>query len=148
MMRHVDEVIQLSDVGLARAASGGWDQVYSLSNDLTSASIATAAGGRHPPVGYSLVNGTITPSNDAAHHWLEMAAFDRLKRLNTKSYQALMMAIIGAGGAALDRPALDIPGALREATAMSASRRAVPRQPSPQGCGQCRVRWALAEEDD
>lgn len=113
MMRYVDEVIQLSEVGLLRAATGGWDYVYSLSNDLTSASIATAAQARHPPVGYSLERGVIKPSNDAASKWLEMAACDRLKRQNTESYQALMLAILGEADAAVPRPALHVPDSLR-----------------------------------
>jgi ADP-heptose:LPS heptosyltransferase len=113
MMRHVDEVIQLSDIAMARVATGGWDHVYSLSNDLTSASIATAANGRNPTVGYDLRNGVIAPSNTAARHWLEMAAFDRLKRDNRESYQALMMSIVGGNPAVLDRPALEIPLSLQ-----------------------------------
>jgi heptosyltransferase-2 len=112
MMRHVDEVIQLSDEGLLRATTGGWDHVYSLSNDLTSASIASAAQGRHPPIGYSIERGVIKPSNDAARTWLEMAAFDRLKRANTASYQALMFRIIGAEEAVIPRPALNISDSL------------------------------------
>jgi ADP-heptose:LPS heptosyltransferase len=115
MMPHVDEVIELSEVGVLRATTGGWDQVYSLSNDLPSAAIATAARAPRPPVGYSLERGVITPSNDAARTWLEMAAFDRLKRGNTQSYQSLMLAILGAEGAPVVPPALDIPPALRAA---------------------------------
>jgi ADP-heptose:LPS heptosyltransferase len=115
MMRHVDEVILLSDTGMARVATGGWDHVYSLSNDLTSASIATAANGRNPTIGYDLQDGFIAPSNAPARHWLEMAAFDRLKRNNRESYQALMMSIVGGNSAVLDRPALDIPLSLQNA---------------------------------
>ena len=115
MMPHVDEVIELSDVGLLQATTGGWDYVYSLSNDLTSASIATAVQAQHPPIGYSRDRGIIQPSNDAARHWLEMAAFDRLKRQNTDSYQSLMLAILGADGQAIARPTLEIPESLRAA---------------------------------
>jgi ADP-heptose:LPS heptosyltransferase len=108
MMTHVDEVIQLSDEGLLRAATGGWDYVYSLSNDLTSASIASAARANHPPIGFSVERGIIKPSNDAARTWLEMAAFDRLKRANTASYQTLMLRIMGFEGAVVPRPSLEI----------------------------------------
>jgi ADP-heptose:LPS heptosyltransferase len=113
MMSYVDEVIQLSDEGLLRAITGGWDYVYSLSNDATSAAIATTVKGRYPPIGYSLDRGTIRPSNNAARTWLEMAAFDRLKRANTSSYQALMLRIIGADETVIPPPALKLSVALR-----------------------------------
>lgn len=45
MMTWVDEVVTLAPAGLARIATGGWTQVYSLSNDLPSASLATLAAG-------------------------------------------------------------------------------------------------------
>src|SRR5690349_982335 len=45
MMSLVDEVIALSPDGLSRIAAGGWTQVYSLSNDATSAALATLAAG-------------------------------------------------------------------------------------------------------
>jgi hypothetical protein len=43
MLGNVDEVIEPSAIGLARVATGGLDFVYSLSNDLPSASLATTA---------------------------------------------------------------------------------------------------------
>ena len=116
MMQSVDEVIELSHAGLARITAGGWTRVYSLSNDMTSASLATITPAAQPPVGYYLIDGAITPSNDAARHWLEMAAFDRLKRANTHSYQAHMLAILGTDRTSIPRPALRISGALRAAT--------------------------------
>lgn len=98
MMPGVDEVIPLTVDGLPRIGTGGWDYVYSLSNDLTSAALATQAAAIHPPIGYSLQAGILTPSNAAAERWLRMASFDRLKRANTDSYQDLMRDIIGAQG--------------------------------------------------
>jgi ADP-heptose:LPS heptosyltransferase len=98
MMQGVDEVIPLSVDGLPRISTGGWDYVYSLSNDLTSASLATMAAPAHPPIGYSLQGGILKPSNAAAERWLRMASFDRLKRENTQSYQKIMLDIIGAEG--------------------------------------------------
>jgi ADP-heptose:LPS heptosyltransferase len=108
MMRHVDEVIELSAVGMCRVTTGGWDYVYSLSNDLASASIATAAKAKRPPIGYSVRDGAIASSNVAAERWLEMAAFDRLKRENQLAYQRHMLDIIGAGEGPIPRPALHI----------------------------------------
>ena len=96
MLKGVDEVIELGDVGLARAMTGGWTQVYSLSNDMPSASLASLVPCANLPVGFYVRNGVVTPSNEAAERWLEMAAFDRVKRENSKSYQERMLAILGA----------------------------------------------------
>lgn len=98
MMTLVDEVISLTAEGLARISSGGWTQVYSLSNDIDSASLAALASAGRPVIGFSVVEGVIKSSNTAAEQWLEMAAFDRLKRLNTQTYQERMLAILDAKG--------------------------------------------------
>jgi len=116
-MEDVDEVIELSEGALARIMSGGWDQVYSVSNDLESASLATLAAHKTTPVGYSMADGAIRPSNEAAAHWLEMAAFDRVKRGNTQSYQELMLAIIGAPDEPIKPPALRIDAAAQTTAA-------------------------------
>src|SRR5205807_8009713 len=76
MMDDVDEVIELSEGALARIMAGGWDQVYSVSNDLESASLSTIAAGKAAPVGFSMADGMIKPSNEAAAHGLESGAFD------------------------------------------------------------------------
>ncbi|HZU89250.1 MAG TPA: hypothetical protein VE993_08335, partial [Stellaceae bacterium] len=117
MMERVDEVVTLSEDGLARVISGGWHHVYSLSNDLTSASLASAAAARGDPVGFYMRGGIMTPSNEAAARWLEMAAFDRLKRENRQSYQQWMLAILGCPEAAIRAPALRVDEALRAAAA-------------------------------
>jgi ADP-heptose:LPS heptosyltransferase len=114
MIRYVDEVIELSDVGIVRAMTGSWNCVYSLSNDLPSASIATAARGETDPVGYYVDQGVIKPSNAAAQRWLEMAAFDRLKRENEQTYQRLMLSIIGADDVPISPPAIQITNDHRE----------------------------------
>jgi ADP-heptose:LPS heptosyltransferase len=112
MMQHIDEVIPLTEQGLLRVKTGGWNCVYSLSNDLNSASIAVTAAA--PIIGYGInERGMIAPSNEAALHWLQMAAFDRLKKQNTESYQKLMLRIIGAPDSPIVPPALTIPLALR-----------------------------------
>ena len=112
----VDEVIELSTGGLARIMAGGWDQVYSVSNDPESAALATlaAAGGKRP-VGFYIEDGVMQPSNEAAARWLEMASFDRLKRSNTESYQRLMLAIIGCPDMPIMAPVLRVDDAMRAA---------------------------------
>ena len=117
MMKYVDEVIELSDVGLARTMTGGWDHVYSLSNDITSASLATSANAKSEPVGYYVKGGIIQPSNEAARTWLEMAAFDRVKRANGRSYQDLMLSIIDCDNQSFARPAIDVPEVVRASAA-------------------------------
>jgi ADP-heptose:LPS heptosyltransferase len=121
MMKLVDEVVELSEIGIARVMAGGWDYVYSLSNDLPSASIATVAKAKHRKIGYWLEDGVIKASNSAAEHWLEMAAFDRLKRENQCSYQELMLAIVGQEGATISSPLLEVPNALTVAAARRVS---------------------------
>jgi len=108
MLSYVDEVIGLSDGGLARVMTGGWDFVYSLSNDLSSASLATTARAKKATVGYYVEDGIIKPTNAAAERWLEMAAFDRLKRANTQTYQHHMLSILEADEAEIPPPALVI----------------------------------------
>jgi len=121
MMHHVDEVIELSPEGLVRVTTGAWDHVYSLSNDLPSASLATAAASKTTPVGYYVTNGGLRPSNEAASHWLEMAAFDRVKRANKRSYQQLMLAIIGAADEPVPAPELRVAPTLQTAVAARVS---------------------------
>ncbi len=98
MMTGVDETIELSEAGFARALTGGWSHIYSLSNDMTSASLATAIPCDNLPIGFFSRGGIIAPSNPAAERWLEMAAFDRVKQSNTETYQQRMAAIIGYDG--------------------------------------------------
>jgi heptosyltransferase-1 len=117
MMEGVDEVIELSEGAVARVMAGGWDQVYSVSNDLESASLATLAATKRPPIGFAMADGIIKPSNKAAARWLEMAAFDRVKRHNTQSYQQLMLAIIGAPDEPVKPPALRLDACAQTAAA-------------------------------
>ena len=121
MMKHVDEVIELAEVGVARAMTGGWDWVYSLSNDLPSASLASVARGATHPIGYYLEQGVIKPSNVAAEQWLEMAAFDRLKRQNKETYQRRMLSILGVDGGPIPAPALQLNADQRERAAARVS---------------------------
>ncbi len=116
LVEGVDEVLELSPTGIARAQTGAWDQVYSLSNDLDSASLATLAAAGATVVGFAVEQGVVRPTNAAAAHWLELAAFDRLKRANTQTYQRLMADIVGHAGV-VPPPALAVPPRLREAAA-------------------------------
>jgi ADP-heptose:LPS heptosyltransferase len=114
MITGVDETIELSETGLARALTGGWQYVYSLSNDMTSAALATMIPCDNLPIGFFSRGGVIAPSNPAAERWLEMAAFDRLKQANTQTYQQRMAAIIGHEGP-VPAPALAVSEAVERA---------------------------------
>jgi heptosyltransferase-2 len=107
MIEGVDEVIPFDVEGMARLEAGGWNHVYALSNDFTTASLASLAKPAHPPIGYCIQDGYLHPSNRAAAHWLQMGSFDRLKKENTKSYQQLMLDIIGETGR-VDPPLLRV----------------------------------------
>ena len=96
MIDRIDEVMPLTVDSMARLATGNWDYVYALSNDHATASLATLAAAKNSPIGFSIRDGVLQPSNQAAGRWLEMAAFDRLKRANTETYQKIMLDIIGA----------------------------------------------------
>jgi heptosyltransferase-2 len=120
MIEGVDEVIPFDVEGMARLSAGGWDHVYALSNDFTTASLATLAKPRHPPVGYWLQGGQLHPSNQAAEHWLQLGSFDRLKKANTKSYQQLMLEIIGETGR-VDPPPLKVDDGLLATAARQVS---------------------------
>lgn len=118
MMRGVDEVIELSVEGVARVTAGDWNQVYSLSNDLPSASLATLASRRGTPVGFYMRDGLITPSNEAAMRWLEMGAFDRLKATNPLTFHRRMFDILGEPeNAAIPAPALNLDEGLHRVAA-------------------------------
>ena len=121
MMKYVDEVIELSAEGIARIVTGGWDHVYSLSNDLPSASIASMCMTKNKPIGFYISSGVVTPSNEAAEHWLQMAAFDRLKCQNQQSYQELMLSIIGRPGAKVASPELELDRSTQTAAATRVS---------------------------
>ena len=69
------------------------------------------------PVGFYMKEGRLTASNLAAERWLEMAAFDRLKRENRLSYQRLMLDILDESQGPISPPALNVPEALKDAAA-------------------------------
>lgn len=101
--RDVDEVWAYNLEAVTRLYAEVWDAVYNLSNDHPSCALASIARLRNDTVsrkvGFVLsANGTIQPTNQAATRWLEMAAFDRLKKENTGSYQEIMHEIAGIEG--------------------------------------------------
>lgn len=76
----IDEVWTPSTFTLSRLHIWEWNAVFSLSNDHRSASLATIDRSKEH-FGYKLSpNGSIVPLSETAKYWLDMAAFDRLKK--------------------------------------------------------------------
>lgn len=99
----VDQVWAYDLETVTRLHSEEWDAIYNLSNDHPSCALASMASLRNctgaRKVGFVLSpDGTIQPTSQAAARWLELAAFDRLKKENTRSYQEIMYEIAGIEG--------------------------------------------------
>lgn len=95
MMPLVDRALALAPETHAILIHGRWDRVFNFSNDVPSASLASSARSRERVIGFELVDGVITPTSPAAHHWLTLACFDRFKRANRQTYGDIMAAMIG-----------------------------------------------------
>ena len=97
MMPLVDDLITLTPEGLAQVQAVPWHTIYSLSNDMESASLAHLGRAQEVVGFYVNSYGNLTPSNLAARMWLEMACFDQYKKANRQSWYWHMLQIIGGG---------------------------------------------------
>lgn len=96
---YVTEIFDYGEDALAQLSVRQFDRVINLDAGKTSTALATMANANRKD-GFILDGqGHVQPTNDAARRWLEMGIFDDLKRNNTKSYQELMLEIIGLSGA-------------------------------------------------
>jgi len=90
-----------------------WDYVFSCSNDLPSAALASLAKARREKIGFLLSeDGVLLPTNEMARLWLEMAAFDSLKKANQLSFQDILYGICGFSGP-IHHPRLSLPSPLK-----------------------------------
>jgi ADP-heptose:LPS heptosyltransferase len=90
----VDEVIIFEDDATFRINSEKYDIVINLDTSKLSSAIAASAKGREK-VGFVLKgNGFVEAASANAKQWLEMSAFDDVKKANTKSYQQIMYEIL------------------------------------------------------
>ena len=90
----VDDVILLGVDAEYRLDVEEFDIVINLDNSKLSSALATKANGKNK-IGYLLnEKGFVEPTSDKANYWLELAAFDDLKRENTKSHQEIMYEIL------------------------------------------------------
>jgi heptosyltransferase-2 len=91
----IDRALTVESEGVLQLTGEAFDTCINLDNDPIASSIATQikAGGK---LGFHLDNqGRVVAANIEADEWLQIALFDRLKKENRKSYQAMMRAIVG-----------------------------------------------------
>jgi heptosyltransferase-2 len=95
---YLSDVIPYGPDALVRLLATPFDRVINLDAGKTSAGLATLA--RSPRKdGYMLhEKGYVVASNAAAQAWLEMGLSDDLKRRNRRTYQDIMMEILGLSG--------------------------------------------------
>lgn len=90
----VDEVITIEDDALFRISAEEFNIVINLDTSKLSSSIASIANAKQK-FGFILNSkGYVEATNEAAQQWLEMSAFDDVKKLNKKTYQQIMYEIL------------------------------------------------------
>ena len=90
----VDEVIIIEYDALFRINAEEYDIVINLDTSKMSSAISSNASAKEK---YGFVlnkKGFVEATSDNAQSWLEMSAFDDLKKANTKSYQQIMYEIL------------------------------------------------------
>jgi ADP-heptose:LPS heptosyltransferase len=96
---YVNEIIDYGEDALLQLQVRAFDRVINLDAGKTSAALARLAQAKRKD-GFILdPQGRVQPLSLAARRWLEMGIFDDLKRLNAKTYQELMLEIVGLPGA-------------------------------------------------
>jgi len=90
----VDEVITVEDDALFRINAEQYDIVINLDTSKISSAIAANVFAKEK-FGFILnKNGFVESTSTSAQQWLEMSAFDDVKRENKKSYQQIMYEIL------------------------------------------------------
>ncbi|HVB58317.1 MAG TPA: glycosyltransferase family 9 protein [Candidatus Acidoferrales bacterium] len=96
---YITEIVDYGEDALLQLQVRTFDRVINLDAGKTGAALASMANATQKD-GFILdARGRVQPTNPAARKWLEMGIFDDFKRQNAKTYQALMLEIIGLGGA-------------------------------------------------
>jgi len=96
---YVTEVLNYGEDALVQLQARTFDRVINLDAGKTSSGLATLAKAAQKD-GFVLDSrGCVLPTNAAARKWLEMGLFDDLKRQGTRTYQDLMLEIVGLRGA-------------------------------------------------
>jgi lipopolysaccharide heptosyltransferase III len=94
----ITEIVAYGPDLLTMLGSRPFDRVINLDAGKVSAGLATIAHAAHK-AGYVLNDaGRVTPTNAAARRWLELGVFDDLKRAGQRTYQEVMLEILGLSG--------------------------------------------------
>ncbi len=95
---YITEILDYGEDALLQLRVRAFDRVINLDAGKTSAALASGANATKKD-GFLLdPHGWVQPTNAAARTWLEMGVFDDLKRQGTRTYQDMMMDIIGLSG--------------------------------------------------
>ncbi len=90
----VDDIITVEQDALFRINAEEYDIVINLDTSKISSSIAASARGKSK-IGFILnKKGYVEATSPAANKWLEMSAFDDLKKENKQTYQEIMYEIL------------------------------------------------------
>ena len=104
----VDEVVTIEDDALFRINAEEYDVVINLDTSKISSSIAAAANGKNK-IGFVLnKKGYVEATSKAAKKWLEMGAFDDLKKENKLTYQEIMYEILELDKSKIAQPILKL----------------------------------------
>ncbi len=96
---YIAEVFEYGPDALLQLQTRTFDRVVNLDAGKTSAALASMANAKQKD-GFVLdARGYVQATNQAARKWLEMGVFDDLKRQGTRTYQEIMLEIIGCSGA-------------------------------------------------
>jgi ADP-heptose:LPS heptosyltransferase len=96
---YIAEVFEYGPDALLQLQTRTFDRVINLDAGKTSAALASMANARQKDGFLLNTQGYVQPTNAAARKWLEMGVFDDLKRQGKRTYQDLMLEIIGCSGA-------------------------------------------------
>lgn len=95
---YIAEVFEYGPDALLQLQTRTFDRVMNLDAGKTSAALASMANAKQKD-GFVLdARGHVQATNPAARKWLEMGVFDDLKRQGTRTYQEIMLEIIGCSG--------------------------------------------------
>ena len=96
---YINEILDYGEDALLQLQVRTFDRVINLDAGKTSAALACLAKAKQKD-GFILdPQGRVQPLSPAARRWLEIGVFDDLKRLNARTYQELMLEIVGLPGA-------------------------------------------------
>lgn len=96
---YITEVFEYGPDALLQLQTRTFDRVINLDAGKTSAALATMANAKQKD-GFVLdARGYVQSTNPPARMWLEMGVFDDLKRQGMRTYQEIMLEIIGCTGA-------------------------------------------------